>query len=200
MNAAEWFSQGMDLYRHQRYGEAVSSFAGVSCETGLMGRLGRYYQGKACQQAGLSLARAGQLATAEDYLRRTIDPIGGKADICFYLAKTYTEVGMHERAEAQLDVAGDIRAADANVSIALARAHIRNGNPAKALLTLHATLCKCGPSVQVHLPIGLILHGFRKKDFTSDWPGPTGRETSGSGHWKLTHNTPAKEAMKRLAA
>ena len=130
MSAASSYSQGMMLYRQKRYDEAVAAFAPVVDEQGLIGRLARYYQAQACRQAGLALARSGQLKAAQQYLRHTVSLIGPNADLAGYLARIYTQLGLHDRAEAQLEAASAHKA-DPVAPAGLALAQYRNGRPAQ---------------------------------------------------------------------
>lgn len=156
MSAASSYSRGIELFRRGRYDQAVAVLCTVTDEPGLIGRLARFYQAQACRQAGVELARAGNLVAAQEYLQRTIRLIGTNADLAHYLARLYTQMGLHDRAEAHYDAAASHRDSPA-VRAALARAQHRAGRSAQAMITLGEALHAFPDAPELHVQAGLML-------------------------------------------
>lgn len=157
MTAAHSYSQGISLYRQGRYDEAAGALSTVVDEPGLLGQLARYYQAQACRQAGLEMARAGQLQGAQEYLRRTMKLMGPNADLAGYLARIYMQMGMHDRAEAQLEAVAETHRDRPAAQAALAMAQHHNGRTTQAMLTLGAALRDHPDSAELHEAMGLAL-------------------------------------------
>lgn len=157
MTAATGYSQGIRLFQQGRYDEAVAALAPVAPEPGLIGQLARYYQAQACREAGLQLARDGQLKAAQEYLRRTIKLIGPSADLACYLARIFDQMGRHDRAEAQLDMVAQAYPDNAVMQARLAVAQTRAGRPAAAMITLRDAIRMHPDSAELHIQMGLLL-------------------------------------------
>jgi len=156
MSHADRYSRGVHLYHQGRYVEAEQVLSSAAGEGGLIGRLGRYYQGLASHQVGLALARRGRWPVAQDYLQRAIGLIGRQADLGGYLARVCVQAGRPERAEAKLEAATGPDSPPA-LKGQLALTQMRAGRREQAMLTLTEALRTHGDSASLHLQMGLAL-------------------------------------------
>jgi len=157
MNNRHDFARGIRLYRQGMYRQAKTELTNASATGGVLGRIARYYRGRACYEAAVGLARQGDLAGTQAYLGRSAGLLGRSSDLAVYLARAYGAVGRRRRAEAKLNAAADLSHGDPNIVARLARTQARDGRTVEAMMTLRAALREHPDAAELHLQAGLVL-------------------------------------------
>ena len=157
MTATDDYREGIACYKRGRYVLASDRLTAIAGGSDLLGRLGRYWLGRACRDAAMDSAAHGDLEGADQRIRRAAQLVGPHADLARYLGGLYGGRIAMRPAE---PVASDSVAAIATEAQDLCR----SGRKAEALMLLYQGIRTHGPQSQLHLPAGMILAGQDRID------------------------------------
>jgi len=144
------------MYRQGRYVEALDELNYLSDETGLIGRLGRFYRGMCHRAIGVEALSEREFPTAEEHLRSAVDSVGRTGDLAGYLASLYAGTDRYARCAEEMAKVAESDPDSATVRRKLALAQWKEGKRPIAYMTLTEGLRNLGDKCELYLQLGIF--------------------------------------------
>ncbi|KKK63357.1 hypothetical protein LCGC14_2995090, partial [marine sediment metagenome] len=150
------YNQGLSLYEQGRYADALKLLAPLSHSPGLFGRLAKFYCGKCHQAAGIESLATGNFHAAESHLRAAVETIGRSSELATYLASLYASTDRYPSCVREMEKVVALDPDSSQSHRRLAMAQWRDGERARAYMTIGGALRRFGNDSMLLMQLGLF--------------------------------------------